>query len=161
MSDATSKLLREKKEQIMALWTARCVQEVASASAKALPTLRDSMPIYIDHLSEALASTRKMDFRSINMRNIESARIGKMHGADRASSQSYELSEVISEYHILRSRSAQEGSKTGWGLGLTLVKGIMDAHGGTVEVTSSDAGGTVFTLKIPRYSQQPRALAQG
>jgi len=40
-------------------------------------------------------------------------------------------------------------SKRGWGLGLTLVRGIAEAHGGKVEVTSSLIEGTMFTIKIP------------
>lgn len=37
----------------------------------------------------------------------------------------------------------------GWGLGLTLVKGIIEAHNGTVDVSSSEQAGTTFTIKIP------------
>jgi signal transduction histidine kinase len=37
----------------------------------------------------------------------------------------------------------------GWGVGLALVKGCADAHGGDVSV-SSDAHGTTFTLRLPR-----------
>jgi signal transduction histidine kinase len=51
-----------------------------------------------------------------------------------------------------RSRSAQEGTKTGWGLGLTLVKGVVDAHKGSVRVESSLNMGTSFILSIP-YQQ--------
>ena len=36
-----------------------------------------------------------------------------------------------------------------WGLGLSLVRGAAEAHGGSVEMTS-DARGTTFTIKIPR-----------
>ena len=48
-----------------------------------------------------------------------------------------------------RSKSAEEGDQIGWGLGLTLVRGMMEAHGGSVRVTSSLADGTVFTLTLP------------
>jgi PAS domain S-box-containing protein len=47
-----------------------------------------------------------------------------------------------------RTRSAEESGKAGWGLGLTLVKGIAEAHGGTVEV-ASDTRGTTFTVSLP------------
>ena len=43
-----------------------------------------------------------MDLRSVAIHNEESTRIGKLHGADRATNRSYTLSEVIVEYHILR-----------------------------------------------------------
>jgi signal transduction histidine kinase len=36
------------------------------------------------------------------------------------------------------------------GLGLYIVRSIVDAHGGSVSVTSSEAEGTVFTVRLPR-----------
>jgi signal transduction histidine kinase len=47
-----------------------------------------------------------------------------------------------------RARSAEE--KTGWGLGLTVVKGMTDAHHGKIEVTSEAGKGTTFTVKLPK-----------
>jgi signal transduction histidine kinase len=59
-----------------------------------------------------------------------------------------------------RTRSAQAGANRGWGLGLTLVLGCADAHGGTVEIESDAATGTLFTLELPLdarpYQQQWR-----
>ncbi len=40
----------------------------------------------------------------------------------------------------------------GWGLGLTLVKGIAESHNGKVEVTSNKLDGTVFTITLPNDS---------
>jgi PAS domain S-box-containing protein len=44
-------------------------------------------------------------------------------------------------------RSSSEG---GFGLGLYIVKEIVAAHGGIVEVISSAAAGTTFTVRLPR-----------
>jgi signal transduction histidine kinase len=49
-----------------------------------------------------------------------------------------------------RTKSAQEGPQRGWGLGLPLTKGIVEAHGGTLSVSSSEKDGTTFTIDLPR-----------
>lgn len=46
----------------------------------------------------------------------------------------------------------RRGRKTvvkGWGIGLTLVRGVAEAHGGTVTVKSEIETGTIFTVSIP------------
>jgi signal transduction histidine kinase len=48
-----------------------------------------------------------------------------------------------------RSTTAEEDPAEGWGLGLMLVKGIAEAHGGQVMAESSAKAGTVFTLELP------------
>jgi len=50
---------------------------------------------------------------------------------------------------FFRGRRAIDDQIHGTGLGLSLVKNIMDAHGGTVEVRSRISEGTCFTLKLP------------
>jgi signal transduction histidine kinase len=48
-------------------------------------------------------------------------------------------------------RSGQErGSPGGLGLGLYIVKNFIDAHGGAIEVQSSQRDGTVFEIRMPR-----------
>jgi signal transduction histidine kinase len=37
----------------------------------------------------------------------------------------------------------------GTGLGLYIVKGLVEAHGGTVEVDSADGGGALFRVRLP------------
>ena len=48
-----------------------------------------------------------------------------------------------------RTQDAQAKGKIGWGLGLTLVRGSSEAHGGKVTVESSVARGTTFTIHLP------------
>jgi signal transduction histidine kinase len=46
-------------------------------------------------------------------------------------------------------RARNSEGKVGWGLGLTVVKGVTEALGGTVAVESSAAGGTTFKIVLP------------
>lgn len=48
-----------------------------------------------------------------------------------------------------RSKAALAGCQQGWGLGLTLVRAVAEAHGGRVTVESSAETGTVFTVMLP------------
>ena len=53
-----------------------------------------------------------------------------------------------------RTSDANSGKQKGWGLGLTLVKGVIEAMGGTVEVTSSPQEGTNFIVTLPMDSRE-------
>ncbi len=52
-----------------------------------------------------------------------------------------------------RVKTKKEGVSVGTGLGLTIVKNIVDAHGGSINVQSKPGQGTIFTVKIPRLCQ--------
>lgn len=55
------------------------------------------------------------------------------------------MKNLFNQFH--RSNTA-EGTK-GWGLGLSVVKGITEAHKGFVEVESSASEGTTFSVSLP------------
>jgi signal transduction histidine kinase len=57
----------------------------------------------------------------------------------------------------LRTSRHGRGQSRGLGLGLFIVRELVRAHGGTVEVLSSDADGTTFSVELPRYPRQLRA----
>ena len=59
----------------------------------------------------------------------------------------HEIPHLFQQYG--RSKSAREGTAIGWGIGLTLVKGVVDAHKGKVRVESAEGKGTNFILEIP------------
>jgi signal transduction histidine kinase len=51
-----------------------------------------------------------------------------------------------------RISNPQSTSLEGWGIGLTLVRGLARAHGGDISVTSSLESGTCFTISLPIIS---------
>lgn len=48
-----------------------------------------------------------------------------------------------------RSGSARSSGQQGWGIGLAVVKGIAESHGGHVAVESGAGEGTTFTVRLP------------
>ncbi|NOK33735.1 GAF domain-containing sensor histidine kinase [Corallococcus exercitus] len=58
-----------------------------------------------------------------------------------------ELQTIFEPFH--RTRSATESAEKGWGLGLPLVRGLAEAHGGKASVTSCAEEGTCFTITLP------------
>jgi two-component system sensor histidine kinase ResE len=49
-------------------------------------------------------------------------------------------------------KARTSGGKTGTGIGLAIVKNVIDAHQGTVDVSSTHGEGTTFTIHLP-YTQ--------
>ncbi len=60
-----------------------------------------------------------------------------------------------------RASTAEASGRIGWGLGLTLVRGTAEAHGGRAFLTSDLESGTTFTLELPIDAQLARASTGG
>ena len=60
------------------------------------------------------------------------------------------LPTLFSPYKRLASGSAPVTSDGHLGLGLYIVEQIVTAHGGTIDVTSTEADGTTFNVRLPR-----------
>jgi signal transduction histidine kinase len=64
-----------------------------------------------------------------------------------------------------RTRASDAGPQRGWGLGLALVRGCAESHGGSVDVHSTADEGTTFTIRLPwdarpyEASEQPTESA--
>ncbi len=63
-----------------------------------------------------------------------------------------DLSRIFEPFY--RAKSAMDAQKPGSGIGLSVVRRIAEAHGGTVTVVSSPGQGATFTLCLPK---EPRA----
>lgn len=58
-----------------------------------------------------------------------------------------EQENIFQPFH--RSQQAEEQNVKGWGFGLPIVRGIVEAHGGTIEVDSTEALGTTISFTLP------------
>ena len=63
-----------------------------------------------------------------------------------------EISKLFNKFQQLSTASKSE--KKGSGLGLVIVKGIVEAHGGRVDVVSGEGKGTTFYFTLPLGEQQ-------
>ncbi len=65
-----------------------------------------------------------------------------------------EIPHIFEPFHRLRGK---EGAvPTGSGLGLSIVKGIVEAHGGEIDVLSTPGQGTTFIVSLPKGGACPR-----
>jgi two-component system OmpR family sensor kinase len=95
-------------------------------------------------LDNALKFTRPSD--TIEVRAVEDGRVVTVEIADTGPGiPEDELPHVFEELYRGQGARGIEGS----GLGLALVRAIVEQHGGTVTVRSREGEGTVFTLHLP------------
>lgn len=61
-----------------------------------------------------------------------------------------QLDHIFERFH--RADVARSRTTGGWGLGLAIAQSIAVAHGGSIEARSTAAGGSVFTVRLPRFA---------
>jgi signal transduction histidine kinase len=54
---------------------------------------------------------------------------------------------------FMRSEAAAKSAKRGWGLGLAMVRGMAEGHGGSITVDSAPGRGTTFVIDVPTDSR--------
>lgn len=69
-----------------------------------------------------------------------------------------EQDKIFERYHQVN--SADEAEKKGSGLGLTICKALVEAHGGTIGATSSDGEGSTFWFKIPNRPKEENGVKE-
>lgn len=55
---------------------------------------------------------------------------------------------------FFRARNAREVEEVGTGLGLSVIKEIVDKHGGAIQVESEEGCGTIFLVRLPAVSEK-------
>lgn len=102
MQISSSERLKKNSAKIMDIWVSRADEEVKAAQLQHTLALRNSLPEYLDQLSDALSHTIDRSSARKRFDKAESTRIGKKHGKERAGAVNYTMDQMILEYHILR-----------------------------------------------------------
>ncbi|MEP0918975.1 HAMP domain-containing histidine kinase [Leptolyngbya sp. DQ-M1] len=86
----------------MRLWEERARAEISPSMHHTSLILQDSLPQYLSFLVTELSTTIERTSARINADKVESDRIGRKHGRERAEYADYSITQLILEYHILR-----------------------------------------------------------
>ena len=102
MSNSTSSWFKQDAKRIMQMWEDRARNEVSEAMHHNSLVLQDSLPEYLNQLIDELSTKIERTPARIRADKVESTRIGKQHGHDRAGYANYSMAQLIFEYRILR-----------------------------------------------------------
>jgi signal transduction histidine kinase len=101
LSQASDRL-RQNAQLIMQIWEKRARDEVSASIRQNSLVLQDSLRQYLNQLVDELSTKIERTPARIAIDEVESTRIGKQHGHERAGYADYSMSQLIFEYHILR-----------------------------------------------------------
>ncbi|HEY9652610.1 MAG TPA: HAMP domain-containing sensor histidine kinase [Coleofasciculaceae cyanobacterium] len=102
MSNAASDRLKQNAERIMQMWEERARDEVSASMHHDSLVLQNSLPQYLNQLVDELSNRIERTPARIKADKLESTRVGKQHGRERAGYADYSMTQLIFEYHILR-----------------------------------------------------------
>lgn len=122
----------QSDQEINGFWDEECLIRI-------LDNLATNALKYGDASTQVTISLKKQDNRAI----IKVHNFGKVI-------EECDQPKLFEPYH--RMADEANSSHKGWGLGLTLVKGLVEAHFGSVKVESFPVKGTTFTVDLPMNS---------
>ncbi len=102
MSNEASDRLKHNSEKIMRMWEKRARDQVGASTHQDSLVLQDSLPLYLNQLVDELSNRIVRTSARITADEVESTRIGKLHGHERAGYADYSMSQLIFEYQLLR-----------------------------------------------------------
>jgi PAS domain S-box-containing protein len=102
--------------------------------------------VFDNLLSNALKYGERGAEIGIDIRRVDDRILIKVHN-EGTIIPAEEQAKLFQPFH--RTQDAQATGERGWGLGLTLVRGIVEAHHGIVKVESYPKEGTTFTIDLP------------
>ncbi len=102
MSNSASARLNQNAIIIMQLWEERARDEVHTFMHQDSLVLQDSLPLYLGQLVDELSTNIDQTDAQIIAAEVESTRIGNLHGHERTRFADYSINQLIFEYHILR-----------------------------------------------------------
>ncbi|MHC5776994.1 hypothetical protein [Nostoc sp.] len=94
MSNQTSKRLKQNAERIMQRWEERARDEVGASMHQDSLMLQNSLPKYLEQLVDELSTKIEKTPARIKTDKIESTRIGKQHGHERAGFADYSMTQL-------------------------------------------------------------------
>jgi hypothetical protein len=102
MPKEASDRLKQNSEKIMRLWEKRARDEVSASTHQNSLVLQDSLPLYLNQLVNQLSNRIVRTSARITADEVESTRMCKLHGHQRAGYADYYISQLILEYQLLR-----------------------------------------------------------
>jgi len=104
---------------------------------------------------EAISGQGTIGVRAISVSGAEGAREAVIEVSDSGRG----MSEAFIRTRLFKPFSTTK--KGGLGVGLAQCRGIVEAHGGTIDARSRPEGGTVFTVRIPAPNPVPSVAREG